>query len=679
MIEQETYNLDLPTILAGNIANVLNDDELDNLGIGLLEQVNTDIDSRKEWLTRTDKWMELVTQVMEEKTFPWPGASNIKFPLIATAAVQFHARAFPSLLGNSTPVRAKVIGKDPRGVKAARGVRVETYMSHQVLHGMDDWVDDMDRLLFIVPIIGSLYKKTYRNPSLRKNVSETINPRDFIINYDARDIKSARKTHRLWKLPNEIKELQNRDIYRKFDGDDIYQPTQVQSEVRDKAQGLNNPGKEDIYALQELFEVHCLLDLDGDGYREPYIATIRATDGKVFNLVANYTPDLIEQEGDKIIAIQPKDYFTHYFFLPDPESKTHGIGFGTMVGPLNVAVNTILNQLTDAGTLSNMQGGFLSRGVRLKGGATKFTPGEWKTVNATGDDLRKGIFPMPVREPSNVLFQLLGLLIDAGKDLSSVQDMMVGRNPGQNQPYSTSQMVIEQGMKVFNGIYKRLYRSMTAEFKKIYKLNGEYLDVAKYKELLDIDGMDTKGAENMAGAEEVIKFLIKDFSSDDMDIIPTAEPDMIAEMQKVMRANSLLEKAGMGLPLNKKEVTKRVLEAEGHEDIETLMQVPPPQPPPEMQLKMAELEHKKQIDGLTVQLDKIKTESEVLKSNVETEIMLANAKKEDVTGIHTQYMEQQRLVKEEFEAVTKRMKVIVDARQTNETRKSTDGATKPSK
>ncbi len=674
MSGQEEYNLDINTLLSDNIANILNEDQLDDLGAELLEQVNTDIDSRKEWLEKNDKWMELVTQVMEKKTFPWPDASNIKFPLVATAAVQFHARAFPALLGNTTPVRAKTFGRDPRGVKAERAVRVETYMSHQVLHEMEEWVDDMDRALVIVPIIGSVYKKTYYSPTQRQNVSELIHPRDLIINYDARDVKSARKTHRLWKLPNEIKELQNREFYRKFEGDDIFLPTQQQSEVRDKTQGLNNPGKEDTHALQELFEVHCLLDLDGDGYKEPYVATLRASDGKVFRLIANYTEASIESDEEKILAITAKDYFTHFFFLPDPESKTHGIGLGTMVGPINVGVNTILNQLTDAGTLSNMQGGFLSRGVRIKGGAVKFNPGEWKTINATGDDLRKGIFPMPVREPSHVLFQLLGLLIDSGKDLSSVQDMMVGRNPGQNQPYSTSQMVIEQGMKVFNGIYKRLYRSMTAEFKKLYKLNGEFLDIKKYRDLLDVDGMDVTQAEQAFGKDGVIQFLSKDFSSDDMDIIPTAEPDMIAEMQKIMRANSLLEKVGMGLPLNKQEVTKRVLEAEGHEGVPNLMNVPPPQPPADVVLKMQEFQHKKQMDILAAQLNDLKTKSEVLNLNIDSELKLAQANNENVKGVHDRYMQQQKALKEEFDAVTKRMKVIADARQTNETGEQSTGA-----
>ena len=672
-MDKEDIKYDLPEGFATstNIANDLDEDILDSLGANLKHQIDTDINSRKEWLERNDKWMELVTQVIEEKTYPWPGAANIKFPLISTAAVQFHARAFPSLLGNSKPVKARIIGRDPNGLKAERAERVSTYMSYQILEGMEGWVDDMDRLLFIVPIIGSLYKKTYYSEVKKKVVSELIHPRDFIINYDAIELKDARKTHRLWKLPNTIKELQNRELYREFDGDDVFLPPQTHSDTKDKIGGLNNPGYQDDYSLQEIFEVHCLLDLDEDGYKEPYICTLRANDGKIYRLVANYSEEDMEMEGERVIAIAPKDYFTHYFFLPDPESKTHGIGFGTMVGPINEAVNTILNQLTDAGHLATLQAGFLSRGIRMKGGAVKFKPGEWKTINNTGDDLKKGIFPLPTKEPSATLFQLLGLLIDAGKDLSSVQDLMVGRNPGQNQPYSTSQMVMEQGMKVFNGIYKRLYRSMSSEFKKIYTLNQKYPDVLTYKNVLDMDGQEIDEAEKAFGPEGVLKFLQADFESSDIDIIPTAEPDMIAEMQKIMRSNSLLEKMAAKLPLNIKEVTKRILEAEGHEDIKSLMEVPKPQPPPDIMLKMAELEHKKQTDGLEGWLKKIVAEADVGKTNMETQLLLLQAQNESTDGLHAQYIKQQEVVAKEFDLVTKRLKVLIDGRKDNQAGAST--------
>jgi len=665
--------LDLDTILAGgNLADEISEKELDNLGASIKAQVTLDDDSRSDWITRNDKWMELVTQVLDNKTYPWPGASNIKFPLIATAAVQFHARAHPALLGSAKPVKCKIIGRDPKSLKAERGSRVGTFMSYQVMEDIPEWQDEMDRLLFLVPIVGSLYKKTYYSPNKGKILSDLINPRDFIINYDAKDLETARKTHRLWKYPNQIKEMQLKGIYREWEDDGIFSTKRPDNKTADAIQGKRDPGPNDDYVLQEILEVHCLLDLDRDGYKEPYIVTIRGEDGMIYRIVPNFNETSIETLGDKIVGITPEEYFTHYYFLPDPESKTHGIGFGTMIGPINDAVNTLINQLSDAGHLSNLQAGFLSRGVRIKGGNIKFRPGEWKTINATGDDLRKGIYPLPTREPSQVLFELLGLLINSGKDLASVQDIMVGRNPGQNQPYRTSVEVIEQGMKVFNGIYKRLYRSMTSEFKKIYRLNRAYPDPFKYLAVLDLDGQEAGEATQAFGPDKVLEFLLADFDAEDIDIIPSAEPDMLHEMERSLKANALLEKLSAGLPLNVIEVTKRALEAEKHEDIESLMNVPPPQPSFDQQLKKEQLMLDAQTAALEGHLKRIKTEAEVLKMNTEAQLLIAQAANEKVDGLHAQFIKQQELQRKEFEAVTQRIQAI-DAKKAEQSSQSASG------
>jgi chaperonin GroES len=655
-----------------NIAEHLDDDQVDQIGTTLLTEVRTDIDSRKDWLDRVENWIELATQVTKEKSHPWPGASNIKYPLLQTAAVQFHARAFPALLGNTTPVRGKVIGRDPMGIKANRADRVGTFMSYQVLYDMKDWVDDMDRALLILPLLGAVYKKTYFNPNTSSPVSEIIHPRDFIINYDAREFHNARKTHRIWKTPNEIKENQNRGIYREFEGDDIFQAPKTASQARDDTHGLNNPGVEDPYTLQEMYEVHCLLDLDEDGYREPYIVTLRESDGKVYRITEGFNQNEVDMSEDgSILAIRPKTYFTAYFFMPDPESKTHGLGFGTIVGPLNEAVNTIINQLTDAGTLSNLQGGFLGRGVRLKGGDISFKPGEWKNVNATGEDIRKGIFPMPVREPSNVLFTLLGTLIDSGKDLTSVQDLMVGKNPGQNQPFSTSQMVMEQGLKVFNGIYKRLYRSMSDEFQLLFEVNGEHLNIQKYMEVLDDQGQEIMEAMQEHGPQAVMKFLAQDWNTEDMDVIPTAEPDMVAEVQRAMKAESLMGKVEMGLPINPQVALRRMLEAEQHENIEELLEMPEPQPDPEVVLKERELEIREVEASIKAQV----AEADVMLKETQAEVLLIEGESKEVERMHGQFMKEKEERRKEFEALTGRLKETANANKARTAGSKSGGTT----
>ena len=643
-----------------NMTEEMTDEELDAIGSRLKEQVETDIASRSDWLTRLENWTELATQVQKKKNTPWPGAANIKFPLLQTAAVQFHARAFPALLGNTTPVRGKVIGRDLKGVKANKADRIGTYMSYQVVYDIEDWMDDMDRMLLTLPILGAVYKKTFFNPRTKQPDSLSIHPRDFIINYDARDFTNSRKTHRLWKSPNEIKELQLRGVYREFEGDDNMEAPKTASESRDKTHGLNNSGKQDPYGLIELYEVHCLEDLDEDGYREPYIVTLRESDGKVFRITAAFAQKDVElgANGD-IMAITPKVYFTPYFFLPDPESKTHGLGFGTMVGPINEAVNTIINQLTDAGTLSNLQGGFLGRGIRLEGGNMKFRPGEWKQVNNTGEDLRQGIFPMPTREPSNVLFQLLGTLIDSGRDLTSVQELMVGRNPGQNQPFSTSEMVMEQGLKVFNGIYKRIYRAMSHEFRLLFDVNSEYLNMEKYMTVLDDEGMEVQQAIEENGPPAVMKFLANDWKKEGFDVTPTAEPDMVAEVQRAKKAEALMAKVEMGLPINPSVALRRMLEAEQHEDIEELLQMPEPQPDPEMEIE------KKKAEQRDVELSIMAAEKEsiIMLNEAKAEELILTSEGKDIERMHDQFIKEKEARRKDFDSLTQRLKEETNAKK----------------
>jgi len=293
---------------------------------------------------------------------------------------------------------------------------------------------------------------------------------------------------------------------------------------------------------------------------------------------------------------------TKFSFIPNPDGGFYDIGFGTLLGPINNTIDSSINQLLDAGTLSNLPSGFLGRGIRLKGGNYRFTPGEWKFVNSTGDDLRKGIVPLPVNAPDAVVFQLLGLMIQSGERLSSTVDSMVGENPGQNQKATTTVAVLEQGMKVFSGIYKRLYRSLKKEVKKLYRLNGMFLPEEAYFIILD------------PSQEQAGKIGQGDYNSGDADVIPSADPTVATEQQRLAKVQGLMELLQLGT-VNPTEVTRRVLEAEEQPGIESLMQLPPPQPDPEMikfqdeserawaeiQLKAADIEAK----GLTARANAI--------------------------------------------------------------------------
>lgn len=633
-----------------NIAEQLEQDLLDSIGQETVEEYLEDLDSRSEWEDKHEEWLKLATQVMEDKTYPWPGASNSKYPLLSTASLQFHARAYPALVSDPKLVKTKVLGKlDEQGFKRARSLRVSDYMSYQLLHEMDDWQDDMDRMMYILPITGLCFKKTYYSPNKQNIVSELVLARDLIINYYAEDFDKARKTHRIWAGSNDVKENQNMGIYLDVE---LHEPnSRDHYGVGDEIIGLSQSNSDD--QPHELLESHTWLDLDEDGYKEPYIVTVDRDSQKVLRIVARYSPEnIMQSDTGKILKITPTEYFTQYSFIPNPESKIYSLGFGSLLGPLNSSINTILNQLTDAGTLSNLQGGFLAKGVRVRGGALRYKPGEWKTVQTTGDDLRKGIYPMPTREPSSVLFNLLQMLIQSGERLASVKDIMVGENPGQNQPYSTTVAVLEQGMKVFVSIYKRIYRALGKEYKKVYRLNGIYLDSEKYFNVLDTGEAKETGKS--------------DFNSQDLDILPGADPSILSEAHASAKANALLEKLMAGLPLNPQMVLQKVLEAEGHENIEELMKVEPPQPDPEVELEKAKFQHQVQLDTATHQLKASVSQFESMKDKASAALSLAKAAEAE-SGMEIEQINSMvdNTVKQE-DSITARMQAMTAAKQAEE-------------
>lgn len=646
-VEQD-QNIQINTLLASsNIAELLSDDDLDEIGAKCIASYEDDLTSREEWEDTNEEWMKLTTQVVETKSYPWPGASNVKYPLLATAALQFHARAYPSLIPDTRVVKTRMMGgDDEQQTKRARAERVATHMSYQLLYQMEDWQEDMDRMMYILPVIGVAFKKTYYSPDKASNVSELVLPQDLVINYFASDFNKARKSHRMMIDQNALIEYQNLGVYLDVD---LSEPSSKQHNgIVDDVVGLTPVIPEDDMPY-EIIEQHGYLDLDDDGYKEPYIITVDRDSEKVLRIVARYEAEGVKAAGKKILKITPIEYFTQYSFIPNPESKIYSLGFGALIGPTNAAINTILNQLLDAGHLSNLQGGFLGKGVRTRGGKITFKPGEWKSVQSTGDDLRKGIYPMPVREPSGVLFNLLGTLIESGERLASVKDIMVGENPGQNQPYSTTVAVMEQGMKVFVSIYKRIFRALDKEYKKLYHLNSLYLEDKEYYTILDID------TEGVVAKE--------DYNGNDKDIIPGADPSSISEAHKMMKANSLLQKMASGMPLNNQMVTRIVLEAEGHENIKELMTTPPPKPSFEIQLKMDEFAHRKEKEMMELQLKASVTANEALKDYAQALEAFAKA---EASGNDQERKDIQALVDNSLKSqaeVTKRLAVLAKVKE----------------
>ena len=590
---------------ATNIATLLGEDDLKTIGMHVVKDFDADLMSRSSWEKRTEASLKLALQVADNKNFPWPNASNVKFPLITIAALQYHARSYPVLIDSNLPVKCRVVGDDKDGLRAMRSTRVEQHMSYQILEEDEDWESEMDKVLITQPIVGCAFKKTYFDPILKHNVSENVLAKDLVVNYWAKSLETAnRVTHVLQMSKNEIYERVARGLWLDVSEGRPQQSSSVAMGnglqiAQDKAQGISPPESSDSSTPVEILEQHCHIDFDDDGYAEPYIVYVRRDNKKVARIVARYTKQDIEfNKDDVVLSIKADQYFTKFPFIPSPDGGFYDLGFGVLLGPLNESINTILNQLVDAGTMANTAGGFLSRGIKLRGGNYTFNPMEWKHVDTTGDDLRKGIVPLPVREPSQVLFTLLNLLINYGERIGGAVDILTGQNPGQNTPAETTRTMAEQGMKIFNGIFKRTHRSLKQEFRKLYRLNQIFV---------------TDTTEYVSNAQSKGIILSSDYEGPVTDVMPTADPSITSDSQRMQQAMGLAAReAAMPGLYNKYEVEQLILKAMKINNIEKVLPDPkgpnaiPPMPNPKLQIEEMRMKSKQAESELAMKMGLLK-------------------------------------------------------------------------
>jgi chaperonin GroES len=657
-----------------NIAEMLDEEALKTIGAAVWDEWTIDKTSRQDWEDKTAEAMKLALQVMEEKTFPWENASNVKFPVVTLAALQYQARAYPSLIPSPDVVKCKVVGPDPDGAKQQRADRIAEFMSFQVLEEDECWEENTDKVLISQAIVGCAFKKSYFDPALKHNVSEHVLAKDLYIPYFAKSLdKASRITQILYVSKNDLVQKNRLGFYTEYDSKS--QPSIDTSsplyEAREEAQGVHAPSN-DPSASIELLEQHRYLDLDGDGYEEPYIVTVVKDTQQVLRIVARYFSDDIKRNTKgQIVCIYPQHYFTKFSFIPSPDGGIYDLGFGVLLGPLNQSINTILNQLVDAGTLANTAGGFLGRGVKFRSGDNSFKPFEWKRVDSTGDDLRKGVFPLPVREPSPVLFQLLSLLIDYSERVGMSVDPLVGVNPGQNTPAETSRNMIAEGQRVFNAVFKRTYRGLKEEFRKLYKLNTLYMN----------------DQQDYYVGDEWKQALQADFSGDGKEIVPAADPNMITDEQKINQAMMLkstaMENPGM---YNGLEVEKRYLKALKipEAEIQQLLNTqPPPPPPPDPKLivesmKLEFAKYKLQTDVQLAIMDK-QQELAYLQAEItekEARAMLAMAQAESVeSGQQLAALQQAvALMKQKQDGVKQALEVLVKVKELDILKEQNDTA-----
>jgi chaperonin GroES len=638
-----------------NADALLTREESDWIARTVVEGFEADKRSRAEWEKRYKAAHELALQVTATKTYPWEGASNVKFPLLTVATLQFSARAYGALVKAEGLVRCKVIGADPTGEKRARAERIAAHMSYQMLEQDEGWEEAHDKALMAAPIVGSTFIKSYYDPVKGHNCATHVLAWDLVVNYHAQSLETAdRITHCFPLYAREIKERQLAEIYSPAE---ISIAPNTEAKPSDDRQGIQQSVWDDRVPY-EILEQQLYLDLDGDGYEEPYIATVAKHAVKLLRLVNRFgevtsrqglkakmllsrladpalaqlepTPlaRLIEdtqsqvmalnREKPDILKIDPMRIFTKIPFVPSPDGGFYDLGYGALLGPVNESVNTAINQLLDAGTLANMQGGFIGRGARIKGGQMRFKPGEWKRIDVAGQTLRDAIVPLPVTNPSPVLFQLLGLLIQYGERIASVSDVMSGENPGQNTPAYNMQAMMQQGMAVFTGIFKRMHRAFRDEFRVWYLLNRRYLTATEYFQVMD------------GNNREIYQ---SDYQGDPNDIRPAADPNAVLSEEKNRQSGILAQRAGAVPGYNMAAVELRILEASGIANIPEIFPtdpqtgqpvIPPPQNP-EIEFKREE-EKRRVLEAKTrhdqnereLQLKALLTEAQVAEVEART-------------------------------------------------------------
>lgn len=568
-----------------NVAENLSDEELNSIADELYTSIQQDERSMDEWVKRNNEYLDLAMQIKRKKTFPWSGAANIKYPILTIAALQFQARSYPALVDEKHLVKGKVVGYDPQGLKTLVAERIGKHMTYQLIDQIDNWSEDMDKLCVILPIAGCVFKDIGWDSMDSKPFVDLVLPTDMIINYWATSMDSARRlTRKLYFYENTILEKQRDGVFLDIP---LSPPSQRGKEPEEEKRQLRRyAGGDESDTPYLIYKCQTYLDLDGDDYKEPYIVILAAEDKKILRITPNFDLKGIKKNADgEIVRIKAKRNFIKYDMFPSPDGGLFGVGFGLFLGSLNEVVNTALNQLLDQGTMLSTSGGFISKGITLKGGRVSFEPNEWKVVQTSGDDLRKGIVPLPVREPSDVLFKLLVTIDQKAAQIPAISEIATGKLPGQNTPATTTISSIEEGMKVFTAVQKRIHRQLGKEFRILFELNMANLEDAEYFTVLDGDGTEKQGQVTKA-----------DYNTENLDVVPTSDPNVASEALRLLKAQALIDLIPIGA-VDPAKAGQRILIAMDQPNPGELL------PQPQQDPKVMAMQQKAQLDTQRAQQD----------------------------------------------------------------------------
>ena len=541
-----------------NLADILPDDILEPLGNEMVQNYMDYKTSRKDWEQGYIQGLDLLGFKYENRTEPFQGASGATHPVLAEAVTQFQAQAYKELLPAEGPVRTQIMGISSPPVEQ-QSQRVKDFMNYLIMDQMQEYEPEFDSMLFHLPLAGSTFKKVYYDQLLGRAVSKFVPAEDLIVPYTATSLDDAESIiHKLKISENDLRKQQVNGFYSDIElaPPSIDSNNELEKKERElegtKKTGRNEP-------MYTVLECHVNLDLEGfeevdadgepTGIKLPYIVTVEEGGRKVLSIRRNYAPDDLKKT-----KIQ---YFVHFKFLPG--LGFYGFGLIHMIGGLSRTATAALRQLLDAGTLSNLPAGFKQRGVRVRDEAAPIQPGEFKDVDAPGGSLRDAFFPLPYKEPSATLLQLMGIVVGAGQRFAAIADMQVG-DGNQSAAVGTTIALLERGSRVMSAIHKRLYAGMKKEFKLLSKVVSQYLP--------------PEYPYDVVGGARTIKQI--DFD-DKVDVLPVADPNIFSMAQRISMAQTELQLAQSNPQIhNLYSAYRKMYEAIGVKNIDQIL--PPPAP-----------------------------------------------------------------------------------------------------
>jgi hypothetical protein len=533
-----------------NFAKLIDEDELDEIASDLVESFVTDRLSRKEWANAYIKGLDLLGMKIEERTMPWQGASGVFHPMLSEAVVRFQAQAMSEMMPAAGPANTKIVGKMTRD-KFEQSVRVKSELNYLITEEMVEYRDEMEQMTFQLPLAGSAFKKVYYDPILERPVSVFVPAEDFVISYGASSLEACpRYTHVMKKDPNEVRKLQVAGFYLDVElPDPVAEPSEIQDKY-DEIEGSEGSITEDD--RHTLLEMHVDIDLpepyeDADGISRPYVVTIDLSSKTILSIRRNW------YEGDE--KKRKRMHFTHYSYLPG--MGFYGTGLIHLIGGLAKSATSIMRQLIDAGTLSNLPAGLKTRGMRIKGETGPLMPGEFRDVDVPAGAIRDNIFPLPFKEPSGVLYQLLGNLVDEGRRIGSVADIQVG-DMSANAPVGTTLALMERSMKVLSGVQARMHASMHKELRILSRVIHDFMP-DEY--LYEVVGDQFSRRD--------------DFDAKTVDVIPVSDPNASTMAQRIVQYQAALQLAQQAPQLyDMGKLHRQMLEVMGIQDADQIIKLP---------------------------------------------------------------------------------------------------------